>query len=160
MKWEIAEAVFILATCFVISIVISKLLKELESHFDSQASEPFRLMANSQRAILLFIGVMLALSKLGFDVGALVAGLGLTGFALGFALKDAISNFVAGIMIVLYQPIKLGNKINITGSIGTVTDLNLRYITIQADGETHLIPNSMLLSNKVSILEIEATQET
>ena len=56
-------------------------------------------------------------------------------------------------MIVLYKPIKLGDKIDITGSKGSVVDLNLRYITVKADGVTHLIPNSLLLNNKISILD-------
>ncbi len=103
--------------------------------------------------MLIFIGTFLALSKLGFEIGTLVASLGLTGFALGFALKDAISNLVAGIMMALYKPIKLGDTVEITGSKGVVVDLNLRYITIKADGMTHLIPNSLLLNNKLSIVE-------
>ena len=57
---------------------------------------------------------------------------------------------------MLYKPIKLGNKIEVTGSKGTVIDLNLRYITVKADGVTHLIPNSLLLNNKISIIENES----
>lgn len=56
-------------------------------------------------------------------------------------------------MIVLYKPIKLGNKIDITGSKGTVVDLNLRYITVKDEGVTHLVPNSLFLNNKVSIID-------
>ena len=107
------------------------------------------------RMTLLFIGLVLAISKLGFDIGALVAGLGLTSFALGFALKDAISNLVAGVMIVLYKPVKLGDRIDITGSKGQVVDLNLRYITVKTEGITHLIPNSLLLNNKISIIDAD-----
>lgn len=153
MNGNIVQAILVLVTFFLASMVIDKALKKIESRFDSSASESFRLISNSQKAILIFIAIVLALSKLGFDVTALLAGLGLTGFALGFALKDAISNLVAGIMIVLYKPIKLGNTIEVSGSKGTVVDINLRYITVKAEGVTHLIPNSLLLSNKVSIIE-------
>ncbi|WP_423229957.1 mechanosensitive ion channel domain-containing protein [Vibrio vulnificus] len=48
---------------------------------------------------------------------------------------------------------KLGDTVEITGSKGVVVDLNLRYITIKAEGMTHLIPNSLLLNNKLSIVE-------
>lgn len=81
----------------------------------------------------------------------LVAGLGLT----GFALKDAISNLVAGIMMVLYRPIKLGNVIEVKGAKGSVIDINLRYITLKDSAMTHLLPNSLLLSEKVSIISDE-----
>ncbi len=149
----IFQAIAIFAAFFIASRIVDGILKRVASRFDSAASESFRLISNSQRAVLLFIGLVLALSKLGFDVSALVAGLGLTGFALGFALKDAISNLVAGIMIVLYKPVELGDKIEVTGSKGIVIDLNLRYITIQDEGVTNLIPNSLLLNNKVAIIE-------
>lgn len=160
MSQQIIFALLVFAAFFVLSLAIDKLLKKIETRFDSTASESFRLISNSQKAMLLFIGSILALSKMGFDVGALVAGLGLTGFALGFALKDAISNLVAGIMIVLYKPIRMGNTIEVTGSKGTVIDLNLRYITIKGDGVTHLIPNSLILSNKLSIIEPQASCES
>lgn len=153
MNEKILEAIIVFGAFCVASFLIDRALKKIECRFDATASEPFRLISNSQKAILLFIGIVLALSKLGFDMSALVAGLGLTGFALGFALKDAISNLVAGIMIVLYKPIKLGNHIDITGSKGIVVDINLRYITVENEGVIHLIPNSLLLNNKVSILE-------
>lgn len=153
MNENVIQAILVFAAFVVVSLVIDRFLKQVAARFDSAASESFRLISNSQRVVLIFIGAVLALSKLGFDVGALVAGLGLTGFALGFALKDAISNLIAGIMIVLYKPIKLGNKIDITGSKGTVVDLNLRYITVKDDGVTHLVPNSLFLNNKVSIID-------
>ncbi|GAB1073620.1 MAG: mechanosensitive ion channel [Shewanella algae] len=153
MNENVIQAILVFAAFVVVSLIIDRFLKQVAARFDSAASESFRLISNSQRVVLIFIGAVLALSKLGFDVGALVAGLGLTGFALGFALKDAISNLIAGIMIVLYKPIKLGNKIDITGSKGTVVDLNLRYITIKDEGVTHLVPNSLFLNNKVSIID-------
>ncbi|WP_339087718.1 mechanosensitive ion channel family protein [Shewanella chilikensis] len=153
MNENVIQAILVFAAFVVISLVIDNSLKQVAARFGSAASESFRLISNSQRVVLIFIGAVLALSKLGFDVGALVAGLGLTGFALGFALKDAISNLIAGIMIVLYKPIKLGNKIDITGSKGTVVDLNLRYITVKDEGVTHLVPNSLFLNNKVSIID-------
>ncbi len=152
MNENVIQAILVFAAFVVVSLIIDRFLKQVAARFDSAASESFRLISNSQRVVLIFIGAVLALSKLGFDVGALVAGLGLTGFALGFALKDAISNLIAGIMIVLYKPIKLGNKIDITGSKGTVVDLNLRYITVKDEGVTHLVPNSLFLNNKVPLL--------
>ncbi|HDS1197471.1 TPA: mechanosensitive ion channel [Shewanella algae] len=153
MNENVIQAILVFAAFVVVSLIIDRFLIQVAARFDSAASESFHLISNSQRVVLIFIGAVLALSKLGFDVGALVAGLGLTGFALGFALKDAISNLIAGIMIVLYKPIKLGNKIDITGSKGTVVDLNLRYITVKDEGVTHLVPNSLFLNNKVSIID-------
>jgi len=155
MSVNIFQAVLVFGGFYLLSLVVDKILRKTQERYHSSAAESFRLMSNSQKAVLLFIGLSLALSKLGFDIGALVAGLGLTGFALGFALKDAISNLVAGIMIVLYRPIKLGNVIEVKGAKGSVIDINLRYITLKNGAMTHLLPNSLLLSEKVSIISDE-----
>jgi small-conductance mechanosensitive channel len=151
MFQNLLPALLIFSVLFIGSLFFSHALRKFGSHFDTSSSEVFRLLANSQRAILIFIGVVLALSELGFDVTALVAGLGLTGFALGFALKDAISNLVAGIMIVIYKPIELGDIIEISGTKGEVVNINLRYITIKSENVINLVPNSLFLSNKLSI---------
>ena len=152
MAQNLMPAVLILSVFVIASMFLAHTLKKISSHFDASSSEVFSLLSNSQRAILIFIGVVLALSKLGFDISALVAGLGLTGFALGFALKDAISNLVAGIMIVIYKPIELGDMIEIIGTQGEVVNMNLRYMTIESDGVTHLIPNALFVSKKLSII--------
>lgn len=156
MNENIIQAAIIFLIFFLGSVVVDRALKKISRHYDSSASEPFRLISNSQKAILIFTGSVLALSKLGFDVSALVAGLGLTGFAIGFALKDAISNLVAGIMIVLYKPIELGNIIEVAKIKGEVVDINLRYITIKAEDVRHLIPNSLILNSKIAIFSIKS----
>ncbi len=90
---------------------------------------------------------------MGVDVSALVAGLGLTGFALGFALRDAVSNLLAGILIILYQPFRPGDRIEVAGSAGTVVGVNLRYTVLDAGDRRILVPNSTLFSNSVTVEE-------
>lgn len=151
MPAHIYSALFIFAVFFIGSLIIDQILKKFSSHFDTSSSEVFSLLSNSQKALLIFCGSVLALAEMGFNVSALVAGLGLTGFALGFALKDAISNLVAGVMIVIYKPVELGNVIAIKGIKGEVIDINLRYITIKNDSSKHLIPNALFLNNELAI---------
>jgi small conductance mechanosensitive channel len=151
--YNIPEALLIILFVYLFSFLIDKFLRKYSSHFDTETSEIFRLLSNSQRAILLLIAFIMALESLGFDVSALVAGLGLTGFALGFALKDAVSNLIAGIMIVIYRPCEIGQLIEISGTKGTIIDINLRYLTISTEAGKCLIPNSLILNNKLSLHE-------
>ena len=125
--YNIPEALLVIFFVFLLSLVLDKLLGKYSAHFDADTSEIFRLLSNSQRTVLLLVALIMALGKLGFDVSALVAGLGLTGFALGFALKDAVSNLIAGVMIVIYQPCEIGQLIEVSGTKGTIVDINLRY---------------------------------
>jgi small-conductance mechanosensitive channel len=153
---NIPEALIIIGFFYLLSLFLDRLLHKFSDHFDTGASEIFRLLSNSQKALLLLIAAIMAIGKLGFDVSALVAGLGLSGFALGFALKDAISNLIAGVMIVIYKPCQIGDLIEISGTKGQITDINLRYVTISTDSGKCLIPNSLILNNKLSLHETES----
>jgi small conductance mechanosensitive channel len=101
--------------------------------------------------LLILLGFITALGTLGVDVSAMVAGLGLTGFALGFALKDILSNLISGILILLYEPFKLNDSIVVDKYEGKVVDINLRYTTISQAGNDVLVPNSFLFSKPISV---------
>ncbi len=110
-----------------------------------------RLMAMTARVTLLVAGLVTALGTLGVDVSALVAGLGLTGFALGFAVKDTISNILAGVLLLVYRPFSKTDYVEVKGMEGKVTAIDLRYTTLQHDGQTILLPNSLLFTNPITI---------
>jgi small-conductance mechanosensitive channel len=100
---------------------------------------------------LLVFGAVTALGTLGVDVAAIIAGLGLVGFALGFALRDLLSNFLAGMLILIYNPFIRGDSIKILDNEGKVIEINLRYTVLQTDDKRALIPNSILFSNPVVV---------
>lgn len=101
---------------------------------------------------ILVFGAITALGTLGINVSALVVGLGLSGFALGFALKDTISNLLAGVMILVYQPFDIEDYIVVTGQEGQVIHIDFRYTTLENNEKIILIPNSLVFANTVSIL--------
>ena len=105
------------------------------------------------RVALLLVGAVTALGTMGVDVTALVAGLGLTGFAVGLALRDITSNAMSGILVMLYKPFRPLDRIKVTDLEGTVTEINLRYTVLEAEGKRHLIPNASLFTNPVTVLE-------
>jgi small-conductance mechanosensitive channel len=102
-------------------------------------------------ALLLF-GAVTALGTMGVNVSALVAGLGLTGFALGFAMKDILSNLMSGVLILLYRPFGVNDHITVTGLDGLMTDIDLRYTRLEKGDQTFLIPNSLLITNTIGLL--------
>ena len=119
---------------------------KLESHLTS-------LLARTSSITLIIFGFVTALGTLGVNVSALVAGIGLTGFALGFALKDTISNLLSGILILLYQPFKIGNTIKVSGYEGDVVSIDLRYMELNSEGNKILIPNSKLFTDPIIVLQ-------
>ena len=146
---KIVLALLVLCVFTFAGWVISLVLRRLGKRRSLQANRVYRLMAGSVNTVITGAGVITALGTLGVNITALVAGLGLTGFALGMALKDAIANLVAGLMIIVYTPFDLGDTVELSGSRGRVVDMNLRYVTLQTETERVLIPNSNFVTSVI-----------
>jgi len=100
---------------------------------------------------VLAFGLVTGLGTMGLDIGALIAGLGLTGFALGFALKDAVSNLLAGVLVLAYRPFRRGDRIQVAGLAGVVQRIDLRYTVLEDEGVRVLIPNQQLFTNPITL---------
>ncbi|HEY0097428.1 MAG TPA: mechanosensitive ion channel domain-containing protein [Pyrinomonadaceae bacterium] len=99
---------------------------------------------------ILIFGIVTALGAAGLNVSALVTGLGLTGFALGFALKDVLSNLLSGIMLLLYRPFNIGDLIRMGEYEGTIETIRMRDTLVRAaDGRLIVIPNTKLITEVV-----------
>jgi len=110
-----------------------------------------QLLASIARVGLLILGLVTALGTLGVNILGIVAGLGLTGFALGFALKDSIANLLAGVLILLYRPFEVGDRIDVGGLAGRVAHVDLRYTELDAESERVLVPNSKMLTDPIRV---------
>jgi small conductance mechanosensitive channel len=97
------------------------------------------------------LGLILALEQAGQDVSALIAGLGIVGFTIGFALQDVSSNLVAGLLLLYQQPFDLEDAIEVAGYSGTVKDIKLRATEMLTfDGRLVLIPNKDVYTNTIT----------
>jgi small-conductance mechanosensitive channel len=97
------------------------------------------------------LGLLVAVDALGFQPQTVVTGLGLTGLALGFALKDIISNFVSGLLILALRPFELGDQIVVGETEGAVERIRLRATDIRTyDGRLVLVPNAELFTSRVT----------
>lgn len=132
------------------------LLQKLAHRIGGRAqvrSDILILIGRTASTLLIILGAITALGTAGVNVSALVAGLGLTGFALGFALRDALSNLLAGILILIYRPFKRYDRISVAGFEGIVIETDLRYTTLQGEDRRILIPNATLFTNAIILLE-------
>ena len=130
----------------VFKILIMRMMNKKHSHANIPS-----VLAGIVKNIMLILGLITALGTLGVNISAIVAGLGLTGFAFGFAFKDMLSNFISGILIFIYEPFKLGDIIEVEGKTGKVVDINLRYVTMESEEQKVLIPNSISVSKVISV---------
>ena len=109
------------------------------------------LIGQTVKTLFFLFGLVTALGTLGIDVSAMVAGLGLTGFAISFALKDTLSNFISGVLVLIYKPFNINDSIEIDKYKGVVIDVNLRYTVINQEGDKVLVPNSFIFSKPLII---------
>jgi small-conductance mechanosensitive channel len=127
--------------------------RRLSQQADYNTAFILRLAGRTTSIALIVFGAITALGTMGINVSALVAGLGLTGFALGFALKDILSNLIAGVLILLYRPFRVNDYIMVAGLEGAVMEIDLRYTTLQKEEQKFLIPNSVLFTNSIGLVE-------
>ncbi|MFY9607164.1 MAG: mechanosensitive ion channel domain-containing protein [Blastocatellia bacterium] len=100
---------------------------------------------------ILLLALLTALSKVGVDVRTFIAGLGVTGIILGFALRDTLSNFAAGVLLLIYRPFSAGELIEVEGTKGMVEELtivNMRMTTTA--GVPVIMPNSKVWGAKIT----------
>jgi len=147
---ELLNAGLILFVAYFIGLLVtyiatSKLIKK------NNNPELINLISKIIKNLILLIAIVSALGTLGIDISAMVAGLGITGFALGFAMKDILSNLISGLLILLYKPFNVNDKIKIDKYDGIVLEINLRYTTIKQDDEFVLVPNSFLYSKPIVV---------
>lgn len=148
---RILSGVAIILLFLVLAWLFRRILRSMAGRFDLERRPLVSLGAEAVWFTGIALGLIVGFGTMGVDVTALVAGLGLTGFALGFALRDAVSNLLAGVLIILYQPFRSGDRIEVAGSAGRVVGINLRYTVLDAGDRRILVPNSNLFSNSVIV---------
>lgn len=135
---------------WIVAKIVQKVLTRVgtSQHIDQELAS---FIGRTAKIAVLVLGLITALSHLGIDVSAMVAGLGLTGFALGFALKDVISNVLAGVLILIYKPFQKDDCIKIKSYEGKVVSTDLRYTVLLSDGLTVYVPNSLLFTDAITV---------
>ncbi len=117
------------------------------------------ILISSAGAVVMVLGILVALSQVGISLGPALAGLGVAGFILGFALQDTLGNFAAGAMILIYRPYDVDDFVEVTGAAGLVKRMNLVSTTIITfDNQTLIIPNSKIWGDVIKKVTAQKTR--
>jgi len=104
-----------------------------------------RTLVSTAYNLVMSLTVVTALTQMGFDLGPLLAGFGVVGFILGFAMQDTLSNFASGLMILFYRPYDVGDLVDISGVFGKVEHMSLVSTSILTlDNQKLIVPNSKI----------------
>jgi small-conductance mechanosensitive channel len=147
------------AVCF---WVLARLVGAFVMTFQNRAADDHKalvgLLADIIGWVLFVIGVIAGLGTAGVNIAALVTALGLIGFALSLAMKDILSNTIAGVLIMLTRPYGRGDKVRIDKFQGSVTEINFRHTVLNAPGAKVMVPNAKAYAEVVVLLNEEALQ--
>jgi len=114
-----------------------------------------KIAANAVRALLLFIGLLLALEAAGIDLTALGVLGGAVGVGLGFGLQKLASNYVSGFVILAERSLRIGDMVKVDGFEGRITDIATRYTVVRAlNGREAIVPNELLITQRVENLSL------
>jgi len=104
------------------------------------------------------LGILLALGQMGISLGPMLAGLGIAGFIIGFALQDSLANFAAGGMILIYRPFDVDDYVEVAGEKGLVKKMSLVTTTIHTfDNQTLVIPNNKIWGSVIKNVTAQRT---
>jgi small conductance mechanosensitive channel len=142
-----------LVLAFIVERILSRRAERLAAavtrgHVSRETATRLRFVRRLVYAVILLIGVTIALSQIA-GVGEIAASLLASGVVaaaiIGFAARQTLANFVAGVMLAITQPIRVGDWVTFEGNSGVVVDVRLNYTILRTAGETRLvIPNERL----------------
>jgi MscS family membrane protein len=108
------------------------------------------------RAVVWILGILVALNNAGYNVGALLAGLGIGGLALAMAAKDTVANIFGGITIFTDKPFKINDRVKLSGFDGTISEIGIRSTRLKTlEGRIVTIPNSKFTDGMVENVTVE-----
>lgn len=140
-------------TAIVVMVVALWVSSALEQQLLKGATDNLsirKMAANALRAVLLFVGLMFAMSAAGIDLTALGVLGGALGVGIGLGLQKLAANYVSGFVILAERSVRIGDMVKVDGFEGRITDITTRYTVIRAlNGRESIVPNEMLITSRV-----------
>ena len=114
-----------------------------------------KAVSNATRALLMFVGLILAVSAVGIDLTALSVLGGAVGVGIGFGLQKLAANYVSGFVILAERSMRIGDTVRVDNFEGVITQINARYTLVRSlAGRESIVPNEMLITNRVENLSL------
>jgi MscS family membrane protein len=133
------------------------LAEKTESDLDDQL---LPILRKGTKALIWVLGLIVALNNAGYDVGAVLAGLGIGGLALAMAAKDTVSNIFGGFTIFTDRPFTINERVKVAGYDGTIKEIGIRSTRLQTlAGTVVTIPNSTFSDSPVENVSLEPSRK-
>ncbi len=162
---NVFQFLVVLAVAWMVTRVLDAIYREYlvpiaeksENELDDQLMP---ILQKGTKLAVWSIGIIVALNNAGYNVGALIAGLGIGGLALAMAAKDTVSNIFGGFTIFSDRPFKLNDRVKVAGYDGTVDDIGVRSTRLKTlEGRIATIPNSTFSDSAVENVSLEPSRK-
>jgi small conductance mechanosensitive channel len=153
LHWLRAIILFfvVLILARIVSNILGRIVGKAVSRWKNASELLKKFFVNTVKNLVFLIGIVVALSMLGVNVGPFVAAIGAVGFIIGFALQGTLSNFASGLMILLYRPYDIGEVVTVSGVTGKVEHMSLVSTSILTpDNQTVIVPNGSIWGNVIT----------
>lgn len=158
ISWFLAHGIKIIIILIAVNLINrflkTVIRKAVENQIKNKISEQEKRMRietliavfeGTLKFIIWIAALLMILPELGLEVAPILAGVGVAGLAIGMAAKGIVSDFIAGLFIILEDQYRIGDKVEISNIEGTVKEITLRRTIIKSeDGLIHSIPNSKI----------------
>ncbi|MEL6595464.1 MAG: mechanosensitive ion channel domain-containing protein [Pseudomonadota bacterium] len=147
---SVLAATAIILLGFILAGVLRRRIHKIGENHESLDNTLFSFLANIARYVVLAFTGLFVLNTFGVQTTSIIAVIGAAGLAIGLALQGTLSNIAAGVMIILFRPLKLGDFVQVNDVIGTVREITLNYTEIADLGNVQVVvPNSEVWGNTI-----------
>jgi small-conductance mechanosensitive channel len=147
---SLGSGVFAVVLTLIVTLWLSGLIEQRLQRATSLDTNTTAVLAKFVRALLLTVGVLVALQAIGFDLTLLTVFGGALGVGIGLGLQKLAANYIAGFTILLDRSIRLGDMITVDGRYGVVSRVTSRYVVLKSlDGVEAIVPNETLITTTV-----------
>ena len=151
VEGTLTAALVLIITLWISSTIEARLLR----HAKGGELSLRKAFSNAARALLLFLGLLLALSAVGIDLTALSVLGGAIGVGIGLGLQRLAANYVSGFVILAERSMRIGDSVQVDNFSGVITEINARYSVIRSlTGRESIVPNEMLITSRVENLSL------
>jgi small-conductance mechanosensitive channel len=155
LEGAVTAGLVLLITLWISSAIEARLLRSATGNELSLR----KAVSNAVRAVLMFVGLLLALSSVGIDLTALSVLGGAVGVGVGFGLQKLAANYVSGFVMLAERSVRIGDNVRVDTFEGRITDINARYTVVRApSGRESIVPNEMFISSRVENLSLSDSQ--
>ncbi len=156
---NVLSAIVILIVGYMLAGWASRKIIRLGEHYEQLDVTLFKFLGNILRYVIIGFACLFVLNTFGIQTTSFVAIIGAAGLAIGLALQGTLSNVAAGVMIIFFRPIKIGDFVEVAGQMGSVVNVTLNFTEISSTSNVQvIIPNSQVWGNIITNYSIYDTR--